>query len=248
MRAGAPEAATSFDFVTGHGTRFSGDVQMRSSSRRRSTRSGTTRAPSEIVRRAVGWGFSSWQPCNRLAATEPDCRPLDAAFEQSLNAITARIAEANSLRYGVAHTTAADACAPPGGSVDWCQGSVTGAAFTPAWEAFRWIGGSGALRRSVDIVSFSPTDRHSQPRARRAGRARIVRLWNARTHTQQAACSYPRGRSTTSLSARPTAARHRRRGRNTPGVGSPHEQAGLARRCAGHTGAVRSVAITPTAA
>jgi hypothetical protein len=80
-------------------------------------------------------GFA-WQPCNRLAASEPGCRALDAGFLDGLNEITARIA--NSIHYAFRQGGAspAGACAPPGSAESWCAGEVPGASFTDTWSIF----------------------------------------------------------------------------------------------------------------
>jgi hypothetical protein len=126
-----------FGFVTGHGNTILNDVQMRRfvseqvyAVRRYAGEHGR-RAPAGRV------GFS-WQPCNRLTATDPDCRPSDAEFKLSLDLIAARIAESIRGAYGEGRTTAFDACASPPGGVDWCRGRRAGARFTNVWDSFRW--------------------------------------------------------------------------------------------------------------
>jgi hypothetical protein len=57
-------------------------------------------------------GFS-WQPCNRLSPAEADCRPMNAAFVRSLDAITARIAEAIHYAYRQGGASPIGACHPP---------------------------------------------------------------------------------------------------------------------------------------
>ena len=170
-----------FDFVTGHGNTILDDVRMRQFvseqvyAMRDYAGAHRYRAPAGRL------GFS-WQPCNRLSATEPDCRPVDARFDQSLTLITARIAEAIRYAYGDGHSTADGACRPPGEAVDWCQGSLPGAAFTSAWDRFGRTGGQSP--RSIDTLAFSPDGRtlaagsNIEPDA-----PGIVRLWNARTHS-----------------------------------------------------------------
>jgi hypothetical protein len=85
---------------------------------------------------AARLGFS-WQPCNRLAATEAGCGTFSAAFQAELDAITARMAEAIYFAYRQGGASPVGACSPPGSHVDWCRGEVPGASFTEQWDAFR---------------------------------------------------------------------------------------------------------------
>jgi hypothetical protein len=129
-----------FAFRTGHGNTIIDDVQMRQ----------FVSEQVYAIRRYAGkhqhgapagrLGFS-WQPCDRPTATEVNCRtPFIESFNASLDAITARLAEAIHYAYDSGRTPAIGACAPPGGTIDWCQGSLPGAAFTEAWDHFRWSG------------------------------------------------------------------------------------------------------------
>jgi hypothetical protein len=126
-----------FEFVTGHGNTILNDVQMRHFvteqvySIRRYAGLHRGQAPAGRL------GFS-WQACNRLTATEPDCRAQDAAFKRSLDLILTRIARAIRFAYGEDRSSAARACTPPGGATDWCRGRVRGASFTRAWDDFTW--------------------------------------------------------------------------------------------------------------
>ena len=82
-------------------------------------------------------GFS-WQPCNRLSADEEGCRTMNTAFVRSLDAITARIAEAIHYSFRQGGASPIGACHPPGSHVDWCDGMRPDAAFTESWSAFVW--------------------------------------------------------------------------------------------------------------
>jgi WD40 repeat protein len=233
-----------FDFVTGHGNTILDDVQMRQfvSEQVYAMRDYAGAHPHRAPAGRLGF---SWQPCNRLAATEPDCRPVDAAFDQSLTLITARIAEAIRYAYGEGHSTAAGACSPPAGSVDWCQGSLPGAAFTSAWDGFGRVAGSGA-RRSIDAVAFSPDGRILAAGSNTTPDAPgIVRLWNAATRAPIGRLVDPSG-AVDALAFTPD-------GRLLVSGGTDgtirlwdlpaRRQSGSPLR--GHRGAVRSVAVSP---
>ena len=233
-----------FDFVTGHGNTILDDVQMRQfvSEQVYAMRDYAGAHPHRAPAGRLGF---SWQPCNRLAATEPDCRPVDAAFDQSLTLITARIAEAIRYAYGEGHSVAANACSPPAGSVDWCQGSLAGAAFTSAWDGFGRVAGSDAIR-SIDTVAFSPDGRTLAAGSNTTPDAPgIVRLWNVRTRAPtgrlvdpsgavDALAFTPDGRFLVSGGADGTVRLWSLRTRKQ--TGSPLR---------GHLGAVRSVAVSP---
>lgn len=124
-----------FAFVTGHGNTILTDIQMRQFvseqvyAMRRYAQDHGRRAPAGRL------GFS-WQPCNRLAATEPDCRPAGADFRNSLDLISARMAGAIRGAYGEAPARALDACVD--GVVNWCRGRVQRARFSEAWSNFGW--------------------------------------------------------------------------------------------------------------
>ena len=126
-----------FDFVTGHGNTIVSDVQMRQFvseqvyAMRRYAGTHGRRAPAGRL------GFS-WQPCNRLSAAEPDCRPPDPAFRNSLDLIAGRMADAIRFAYGEGSTSAADACVRPRTSADWCRGQLRGATFTGVWDHLKW--------------------------------------------------------------------------------------------------------------
>jgi hypothetical protein len=124
-----------FDFVTGHGNTILDDVQMRQFvseqvyAMRRYAGAHGRKAPAGRL------GFS-WQPCNRSAASEPECRPPDDAFRLSVDAVAARIAESVRGAYGEGRANARAACVY--GRTDWCRGRVPGARFTGVWNDFRW--------------------------------------------------------------------------------------------------------------
>lgn len=126
-----------FDFVTGHGNTILDDVRMRQFvseqvyAMRRYSGAHGRRAPAGRL------GFS-WQPCNRLTAAEPECRTSDAAFRASLDLIAARIADAIRFGYGEGKTSPIASCGRPGTRVNWCRGRLRDAAFTSAWDDFRW--------------------------------------------------------------------------------------------------------------
>lgn len=82
-------------------------------------------------------GFA-WNPCNRLSAELPACRAQTPAFVAGLDAIAARIAESVHYAYRQGGASPVGACAPPDTEIDWCTGSVAGAAFTDAWSRFVW--------------------------------------------------------------------------------------------------------------
>ena len=63
---------------------------------------------------------------------------MNVAFVRSLDAITARIAEAIHYSYRQGGASPVGACHPPGSEVDWCDGIRPGAAFTEIWSSFVW--------------------------------------------------------------------------------------------------------------
>jgi hypothetical protein len=125
-----------FEFVTGHGNTIVDDVTMRQfvSEQVYATRHYAGTHPHGAPAGRIGF---SWQPCNRLSATEADCRAADAMFVASLDAITARIAESIHYAYRQGGASPAGACAPPGAE-SWCAGERADAVFTERWHDFGW--------------------------------------------------------------------------------------------------------------
>jgi hypothetical protein len=81
-------------------------------------------------------GFS-WQPCNRITPTTDVCDPVAVRnFVAELDAITARIAVSIQNAYRQGGASPIGACSAPGSEVDWCEGSLEGAAFTDIWSIF----------------------------------------------------------------------------------------------------------------
>jgi hypothetical protein len=124
-----------FDFVTGHGNTIVDADTMRHfvSEQVHAIRHYGGSHPQGAPAARLGF---SWQPCNRLTATEPGCGVFSTAFQSELDAVTARLAEAIHYAYRLGGASAVGACKLPGSGVDWCEGEVAGASFTEQWTAF----------------------------------------------------------------------------------------------------------------
>ena len=122
-----------FAYVTGHGNTIVTDVQMRQfvSEQVYAMRRYALAHPGAAPAGRLGF---SWQPCNRLTATEAECRPPDPVFNQSVDVVATRIAESIRYAYGGDKTPPAAACGRPGTGVNWCRGRLPGASFTEVWN------------------------------------------------------------------------------------------------------------------
>jgi hypothetical protein len=81
-------------------------------------------------------GFS-WQPCNRVSATSDVCEAIVVRnFVADIDAISARMATAIQHAYRQGGASQMGACRVPDTEVDWCAGSLDGAAFTDSWSMF----------------------------------------------------------------------------------------------------------------
>jgi hypothetical protein len=124
-----------FAFVGGHGNTIVSDVQMRQFLSEQVYAIRLHAATHRGSAPAGRLGFS-WQPCNRLYATEPECRATDAPFRRSLDLVAGRLAESVRYAYGNGTSAAKAACTTPGAGIDWCRGRRSGAIFTDAWDDF----------------------------------------------------------------------------------------------------------------
>jgi hypothetical protein len=124
-----------FEFVTGHGNTIVDADTMRHfvSEQVLAVRH---YAGAHTQGAAAGRLGFSWEPVNRQSADQPSGDPWTPEFRADVGALAARIAAAVHYAYREGGASPVGACGPPGGGGYWCNGSVSGAAFTDAWSGF----------------------------------------------------------------------------------------------------------------